>query len=150
MHHGLGRLARGSVAVREPREAYMARVKAVVLVAATAACLAGQTADAAQSPAAAVKVCSLLPKAEVKKLIGGNQVFDMLEPEEEAVAGGSSCNYPSVLIQVIPYLPSTIDAARKRGPLEAVSGVGDEAYLYENPAGYAELYVKVGPRLLTL
>lgn len=25
-----------------------------------------------------------------------------------------------------------------------------EAYLYHNPAGYAELYVKVGARLLTL
>ena len=50
----------------------------------------------------------------------------------------------------MPFLQSTFDAARKRGRLESVPGVGDEAYLYDNPAGYAELYVKVGSRLLTL
>ncbi len=48
------------------------------------------------------------------------------------------------------FVQSTIDAARKRGGLESVAGVGDEAYLYHNKAGYAELYVKVGARLLTL
>jgi hypothetical protein len=48
------------------------------------------------------------------------------------------------------FLQSTIDAARKRGRLEPVAGVGDEAYLYENPAGYAELYVRIDKRLLTL
>jgi len=98
-----------------------------------------------------VKVCGLLPKDEVKKLIGGNQVFDMRAPEEEALGTyGSSCNYAGVLIQVIPYRPSIIDAAKKRGRLEAVAGVGDEAYLYDNPAGYGELYVKVDRRLLIL
>ena len=105
---------------------------------------------ASQAPPPVVKVCSLLPKAEVKKLIGGGKVFDMLEPEEEAVAGGSSCNYPEVMVQVIPFRQSTIDTARKRGSLETISGVGDEAYLYDNRGRYAELYVKVGPYLLTL
>ncbi len=75
----------------------------------------------------------------------------LVAPEEEALGTyGSSCNYPGVLVQVIPFVQTTIDAARKRGRLEAVADVGDEAYLYENPAGYAELYVKVGSRLLTL
>jgi hypothetical protein len=55
-----------------------------------------------------------------------------------------------VTVQVLPFQQSTIDSARKRGPLESVAGVGDAAYLYANPAGYAELYVKVGSRLLTL
>jgi hypothetical protein len=48
--------------------------------------------------------------------------------------------------------------ARARAPIgrghqgvsAAAQGIGDEAYLYHNPAGYAELYVKVGARLLTL
>jgi len=83
--------------------------------------------------------------------IGGNQVFDMFPPQEEPLGTyGSSCNYPSVTLQVIPFLSSTIDAARTRGPLESVPNVGDEAWLYDNPAGYAELYVKVGSRMLTL
>jgi len=106
---------------------------------------------AAQSWPPVVKVCGLLPKDEVKKLIGGNQVFDMRAPEEEALGTyGSSCNYAGALIQVIPYRPSIIDAAKKRGRLEAVAGVGDEACLYDNPAGYGELYVKVDRRLLIL
>ena len=105
---------------------------------------------ARQKPAPIVKVCGLVPREEVKKLIGGNQVFDMMAPEEEALGNyGSSCQYPGVLVQVMPFLQSTIDAARKRGRLDTVAGVGDEAYLYENPAGYAELYVKAGAYLVT-
>ena len=106
---------------------------------------------ASQSPTAGIKVCQLLPKAEVKKLINGNQVFDLIAPEEEALGNyGSSCNYPLVTIQLMPFLQSTIDAARKRGRLETVAGVGDEAFLYDNPAGYAELYVRIDKRFLTI
>ena len=123
----------------------------IALIAVAALCALPATVIARQGPAAGIKVCGLLPKDEVKKLIGGNQVFDMMPPEEEALGTyGSSCNYPSVLVQVLPFQQGTIDAARKRGKLEAVAGVGDEAYLFENPAGYLELYAKVGPRLLTL
>ena len=110
--------------------------------------VASQTA---QAPASAIKVCGLLPRAEVKKLIGGDQIFDMMAPQEEAIGNyGSSCNYPGVLVQVLPFSQQTIDAARKRGKLDEVAGVGDAAYAFDNPAGYAELYVKVGTRLLTL
>jgi hypothetical protein len=75
----------------------------------------------------------------------------MFPPEEEALGTyGSSCNYAGVMVQVLPFSQSTIDAARKRGRLEPVSGVGDEAYLFDNRGEYAELYVRVGRRLLTL
>jgi hypothetical protein len=97
-----------------------------------------------------MKVCGLLPKAEVKSLIGGGKVFDMFPPEEEAIPGGSSCNYGGVMVQVMAFTQGTIDAIKKLGPLETITGVGDEAYLRNNPAGYAELYVKVGARILTL
>jgi hypothetical protein len=43
-----------------------------------------------------------------------------------------------------------IDAARKKGGLETISGVGDEAYFYNNANRYAELYVKTGKSMLTL
>jgi hypothetical protein len=78
-------------------------------------------------------------------------VFDMMPPQEEALGTyGSSCNYPGVLIQVMPFSQGTIDSARKRGGLETIAGVGDEAYAWTNPSGYVELYVKVGPHLMTL
>ena len=128
----------------------MRHLRRSLLLAAAAVCAASPIGMAFQSPPPVIKVCSLLPKAEVKKLIGGDKVFDMFAPEEEAVAGGSSCNYPGVRIQVIPFQQSTIDAVRKRAPVEAVSGVGDEAYLHDNRGRYAELIVKIGPRLLTL
>jgi hypothetical protein len=93
----------------------------------------------------------LLPKAEVKKLIGAGPSFDRMEPEEEPVGTyGSSCNYSGVLVQVIPFQQQSIDAARKRGKLDDLAGIGDAAYAFDNPAGYAEIYVKVGTRLLTI
>ena len=100
----------------------MHHLRRSLLVVVAAGFASSQIGMAFQSPTSDIKVCSLLPKAEVKKLIGGNQVFDLLEPEEEAVAGGSSCSYPGVMIQVIPFRQSTIDTARKRGGLEPVSG----------------------------
>ena len=110
--------------------------------------VAGQTP---QTPESSMKVCGLLPRAEVKQLIGGDPVFDMMPPQEHPIGNyGSSCDYPGVTIQVLPFLQGTIDAARKRGKLEDVAGVGDAAYAFDNPAGYAELYVTVGTHLLTL
>ena len=122
----------------------------IVTAAIAVLCVLPLTANQARTPPV-IKVCGLLPTAEVKKLIGGNQVFDMMPPEEEALGTyGSSCNYPGVLIQVMSFNQSTIDSARKRGGLETITGVGDEAYAWNNPAGYLELYVKVGARFMTL
>jgi hypothetical protein len=129
----------------------MNRAVRIVLVAGVVASTSNPPMIASQAPVPVIKVCGLVPKAEVKTLIGGNQFFDAMAPEEEALGTyGSSCNYAGVMIQVMPFQQGAIDAARKRGRPEAVAGVGDEAYLYDNPAGYAELYVKVGARLLTL
>ena len=70
--------------------------------------------------------------------------------EEEAVGTGSSCNYPTVHVQVLRFSQSFIEALRKSGPLETISGVGDEAYFRNNKNRYAELMVRVDERLLTL
>ena len=129
----------------------MHHLRQSLFVAAVIGCAASQVGVTFQAPAPAVKVCALLTQVEVRKLIGGSSAIDHLfKPEEEAVAGGSSCNYPDVMIQVIPFRQSTFDTMRKRGGVEAVSGVGEDAYLYDNRGTYAEMYVKVGPHLLTL
>jgi hypothetical protein len=130
----------------------MRNVLALACALTLGACILTQSAAARQArPGGGVKVCSLLPKAEVKTLIGGGPLFDRIPPEEETVGvEGASCNYADVTVQVLRFNRTTMDTVKNRARLETLSGVGDEAYLYDNPAGYAEIYVKVGDRLLTL
>jgi hypothetical protein len=127
----------------------MHRVVNAALIAAVAAALPASLE--AQPAAAKVAVCSLLPTAEVKQHLPWIKALDAMPPEEEAIgAYGSSCNYPSVTIQVMPFSKQAIDAERAKGGLEAVGGVGDEAWFHNNRNRYAELYVRVGARLLTV
>ena len=98
-----------------------------------------------------IAACSLVPKDEVKRHLPWPPVLDGMEIEEESIGvSGSSCNYPSVFIQVLPFSQRTIDAAREKGGLETIDGIGDEAYFHNNADRYAELYVRAGEHLLTL
>ena len=113
-----------------------------------------QTGAAQQKGAGApkpVEVCKLLPKDEVKKHLPWEKMFDQMPLEEEAIGTtGSSCNYPTVHVQVMLFTKGFVDAARKTGTLETISGLGDEAYFRNNKDEYAEVFVRVGSRLLTL
>jgi len=121
-------------------------VPIIVIVAALAT-----PAVAQQPPPATIKACQLLPKAEIKSLIGAGPLFDRLPVEEEPLGNyGSACEYPEIRIQVMRFTPATIENARRSGALETVNGIGDEAYFHANGTSYAELYVKVGAVLLTL
>lgn len=126
----------------------------VVVVSASLVSLQAQAKPPQPAPAGGpqkVAVCKLLPTAEVKKHLPWKPLLDQFPPEEEAVgAWGSSCNYPSVMIQVLPFSQQMIDAASKKGRLEPISGIGEEAYFHNNLNRYAELYVKSGKYLLTL
>jgi hypothetical protein len=78
-------------------------------------------------------------------------MFDQMPVEEEPIgANGSSCNYPSVTIQVLAFTPRFFDEARKLGKLEPLTGIGDEAYFFADPRGYADLYAKTGNRIVTV
>jgi hypothetical protein len=125
---------------------------ATALAAALGFAFAGVRALPAQSAApAAVKACSLVSKDDVKKHLPWIAALDNMPIEEEPIgASGSSCNYPSVFVQVLPFSPRTMEMVRKKPGVEAVSGVGDEAYLHNNRGEYAELYVKAGSRFVTL
>ena len=116
--------------------------------------LGAQAGKSQQQPAVSpprIKVCSLLPKEDVKKHLPWIPALDQMPPEEEAIgASGSSCNYPSVMIQVLPFSQRMIDLAREKGGLETVRGIGDESYFHNNRNQYAELYVKSGKHLLTI
>ena len=99
-----------------------------------------------------VKVCSLVPLADVKKLAPWAPHLDSFAKAEEEAIGprGSSCNYPTAHVQVMAFRQSTIDAMRKAGAIEPAAGVGDEAYLRNNKDRWAELVARVGPHILTV
>jgi hypothetical protein len=112
---------------------------------------ASATALQAQAGKANIRACSLLPKEEVKRYLPWIPALDQFPVEEEPIGNsGSSCNYPSAMIQVMPFSQSMIDGARKKGGLETLKDIGDEAYFYNNPNGYAEVYAKTGKYLVTV
>ena len=109
------------------------------------------SAQSAQPDPAKIKVCSLLTKEQVKKHLPWRPELDQFPPEEEALGNyGSSCNYPTVHIQVMPSRSSMIEQAKKKGGLEPISGLGEEAYFHNNKGMYAELYVRQGKYLFTV
>jgi hypothetical protein len=127
----------------------------VIAVGVVSAGLPSLLAQRSQQPPAAgvprINACSLVPKDEVKKHLPWLSVLDSLPVEEEPIGtSGSSCNYPSVFVQVLPFSQGTMDLVRKKTGLEIVTGVGDEAYLHNNANRYAELYVRSGKYMLTL
>lgn len=99
-----------------------------------------------------VKVCPLVPLAEVKKLAPWAPHLDPFAKAEEEALGtyGSSCSYPTAHVQVMAFRQSTIDAAGKSARLEPVTGVGDEAFVRNNRDRFAELFARIGPHLLTV
>lgn len=108
-------------------------------------------AQARQGALPVLRACSLVTKEEVKRHLPWAAMLDQFDPEEDAMGTyGTGCEYPSVRVQVMTFSQGTLDAVKKKDGLETISDVGDEAYLHHNPNGYAELYVKVGARTLTL
>lgn len=106
---------------------------------------------AARASAQPLEVCPLVPKDVVKRHLPWIDALDQLPVEEEPIGtSGSSCTFASVVVQVLPFSQGSIDAVRRDGPLETLAGVGDEAYFRNNDDTYAELFVRVGSRLLTL
>jgi hypothetical protein len=129
-----------------------------LIAAAVGATLQAQARSGRPDAAPRIRACALLPAAEVKRLAAlpdPLNLFEKLPPEEEPVGSGSSCNYPSLHVQIDPFAWSTIDSLRTRNPsqFEAVPGVGDAAFVRANKASsieFAELYARVGPHILTI
>jgi hypothetical protein len=99
----------------------------------------------------AVKACSLLSLAEMKKLAPWPANLDQqAKAEELALPQRSLCVYPTAQVQVEAYRSQIIESARKTAPLDPVPGVGDDAYIRNNQNLFAVIYAKVGPHLLTV
>src|SRR4026209_1043410 len=95
------------------------RLVRIVLVATGVACamppsLAAQSRTPQQPSGAGsqkIKACSLVTKEEVKKHLPWRPHLDQFPVEEEDIGTtGSSCNYPSVFIQVMLFTQGSIDA----------------------------------------
>jgi hypothetical protein len=132
----------------------MSRPFVRALIVSAAGWLAVAAPAAAQPPGTAaaprIRACAILTKDDVRKHVPWNDVVNGMAPEEEAVgASGSSCNYPSVFIQVLPRGKATGQPIQG-ATLEPISGVGDEAYFRSNLNRYAELYVRAGRHTVTL
>ena len=109
--------------------------------------LAQKPSTAAQT-GARFNACTLLPREEVKKIFPWSVQGNLDEDTEIPLGSGSACVYPSVQIYVDNYSASKIESARKDGPLTAVPGMGDDAFIQQKGKYWVELYVKVGDRLL--
>ena len=106
-----------------------------------------------------IRACAVLPAGKVKRLAAlpdPLNLYEKMPPDEEAVGRGSSCNYPSVYVQIDPFEWSTIDSMRIKTPaqFEAVPGVGEAAFMRANKAAasveFAELYARIGTHVLTI
>ena len=105
----------------------------------------------AQNAPQRIAACSLLTKAEVRKHLHWNDIVDRMPPEEEPVGtAGSSCNYPSVFIQVFPVGRLVRGQPTTDPGWQAMAGLGDEAWFRPNRTNYAELYVKTATHTLTI
>jgi len=91
-----------------------------------------------------IRACSLFTQDEIKKIYGAkwNPVWDLihLRPEESPLTGGGSeCGMMGMHIQLDAVPVSRFEDNRKsyapQSKFERITGVGDEAWFYEQGAG---------------
>jgi hypothetical protein len=117
--------------------------------------LCGLPLEATASNDPTKHACSLLTRAEVRKLVSWADQMEKIFPneEEDQFANGSGCEYPSIRVQVMSTSPDHfkrwIDAS-KNPTLERIAGLGDEAYIRDNKGMFAELFAKNGSHLVSL
>jgi hypothetical protein len=127
-------------------------VLALTIVAAGWLAMAAKAAaqPAATAAAPRIRACAILTRDEVRKHVPWNAVADTIPPDETPVgATGTSCQYPSVLIRLLPRGKETGQPIQG-ATMEPISGVGDEAFFRSNRNRYAELYVRAGRHTLML
>jgi hypothetical protein len=103
----------------------------------------------------AIRACSLLTKELVTKVTPrkDTSTLFLVAPQEESLgASGSACEYGGIGLQIDPFTPDRLEELRKQIGKDwtAVPGVGDSAYFRDNSGNFAELYVRVGTRTLTI
>jgi hypothetical protein len=105
-----------------------------------------------------IRACALLSKPEIKAIAGAHtpRYFDEIPSVETALpGGGSECAFGGFRVELDAVPASEFESTRQKQQAqvryEAVSGVGDEAYFYEQgPPGSPRVvgvYGRVGERV---
>jgi hypothetical protein len=144
----------------------MIRWRGAMLLAATLGGAAAPTGIEAQAGGAgpavrSIGACSLLSSEEIKALLGERTppFFDMLPPSEERLGGGGSeCFISTIIIQLdavpVARFNATMETYASRTTFERLTGVGDEAYFYEqDPGGVSHvvgIYSRIGEHVLVV
>ena len=108
-----------------------------------------------------IGACSLLSSEEIKTLLGERTppFFDMIPPSEERLGGGGSeCFVSTIVIQLDAVTVAGFDANMQtfasRTGYERLTGVGDEAFFYEqDPGGVAHvvgIYSRIAEHVLVV
>ncbi len=112
--------------------------------------------NVAQGRQSGIPACSVLPKEEVRRILGADKkMFDLVPPSEESLpGGGSACEYVGAGIQIDPFTPARLEELRKKSGQEwaVVPNVGDAAYFHDRSkeAPYVELYARSGAHVVTV
>lgn len=143
----------------------MTRWRGAMLLAVALGGTAAPTGAEAQAggagPAVSIGACSLLSSEEIKTLLGERTppFFDMLPPSEERLGGGGSeCFISTIIIQLdavpVARFTANMEAYASRTTYERLTGVGDEAYFYEqDPGGVSHvvgIYSRIGEHVLVV
>jgi hypothetical protein len=109
-----------------------------------------------QAKSAGAGACAILPKDEVRTIIGIDPtMFNMVAPREDPLPpNGSACKYMGATIQVDPFTAGRLEELRKVSGKEwtVVPNVGDAAYFHDRSkeAPYGEVYARAGAHVVTV
>jgi hypothetical protein len=79
------------------------------------------------------------------------QLLTQLPPSEEPVGpSGSACDYGGIHLQIDPFAAPARTEEEIAKLSVSLPGLGDVAYFSDNHRELAELYVRFGPRVMTI
>ena len=121
----------------------------------------GAQAGGAGPAVGRIGACSLLSGEEIKTLLGERTpaYFDLIPPSEEPLGGGGSeCFISTIVIQLdavsVARFQANMETYASRNTYERLTGIGDEAYFYEqDPGGVSHVvgvYSRVGEHVLVV
>lgn len=109
---------------------------------------------------ATVPACRLMTKDEIKKALGPRtpSFFDQIPVEGTALRVGSECSLGGVMIQLDAVPAASFDSNRQayaaRTKYERFTGIGDDAYFFEQGAATAVhivgVYARVGSHVVAI
>ena len=111
---------------------------------------------AAPAPSSAIRACSVLPKEEVRTILGVDpKTFNLVPLQEDSLpGGGSACEYMGAGIQIDPFPVARLAEMHKTSgqTWTPIAGLGESAYYNDRTkqSPYAELYAASRNHVVTV